>query len=1171
MQIGISNRVGVGVVVPVFISSENDVLILTDEGLGQRRDKKGATLGDIHMFFPIRVMGQRAGRGVALMPWFSLPSGNPGRFLGDRRPGMGASVVGSWIAGPLGVHMDLGPELRGNQNVLNIAGGLGVRASAGVSYAPRKWIGLHAESRVEAPFAKTRSDVDSAPLSGVPIELFGAVRGAHPAGVWMVLGGGLGVGKGAGAANRRLFLGVGGWFEAKTEPSVVEQKAGPQWMVIRSPKGNPVPGARVYVDDALHGQADADGRVPIGDVANRSRLRIEAPGFGPVLLEKTKSSTDPVAVVLRWLPATVQLFIRNQDGEAVAGEVEVKEASGALAAELEGPGQWSVTPGVWTVKVKAEGHGVQERTLEVAQGVQDAGVVELILLPKEGDGRLDMRLATPEGRPISGAVVHIGGRPIGTTGSAGDVHVGGLADQPVELVVQAVGFNDQHIAHIPSTTSDVFHAVMNRQEGSVQIRVRTAEGPAQDASVRLMGPDRLGPFPMGHLGERTFVLRPGRWDLLVSSPKHGMQERSLQIVERSVGLLVVDVVLVPAEDGTAELELRVVDVQGKAVAGAKVALDGQALGATSNGGGLRMSNLLPGLRQIEVHGDFLRSTGPMELVLVEGVAARTVVVQWKPGSTAVSALTPLGPARDGRVRFQGPEETSVTELGASGRRLYSLAQGEWHVLVSSPSWGLQERSLVIPADSQSLHHVDVVFQEMEAGGADLELEVLNPEGAPVAGAEIVLDGQLLGRSSSEGTVQLRQLAAGVRQLVVRADLYADLKGKSLTLKPGEQTVSVGLKWRAGATRVRVSSQGEAVSDAMVRFAGETYRPPSPVDRNGEFIAVLEPGSWELLVSSATHGLHQQTIVSSAVPAVLTEVEIELPATRGQLNETLVRIQDPDGHPVQNATLSVADQVVRTLGAGGMTVWSNPEGEKGPVVEVTAPHFETVQLTGLGQALGYSERVVTLPWTPIPVQLRAVNAQREPVSALVRLEGPGEVTPQKTGPEGELALDLRPGRWTVLVTSKGLGTAGQTLELKPGVPSEPIEVMLQTSGLVLESGVVRLRERVHFEVDSAKLGAGAREMLTEAANTLRAHPEWLLVEVQGHTDSSGSLIYNQQLSEDRAEAVRAMMVELGVAPERVLARGYGRTRPIQANDTADGRSENRRVEFEVRETVEDEKP
>jgi OOP family OmpA-OmpF porin len=84
-------------------------------------------------------------------------------------------------------------------------------------------------------------------------------------------------------------------------------------------------------------------------------------------------------------------------------------------------------------------------------------------------------------------------------------------------------------------------------------------------------------------------------------------------------------------------------------------------------------------------------------------------------------------------------------------------------------------------------------------------------------------------------------------------------------------------------------------------------------------------------------------------------------------------------------------------------------------------------------------------------------------------------------------------------------------------------------------------------------------MDEALAILKANP-MLTAEVQGHTDSTASAKYNQDLSEARARAVRDYFIKQGIAPGRIRAIGFGETRPVASNDSPEGRALNRRVEL-----------
>lgn len=103
------------------------------------------------------------------------------------------------------------------------------------------------------------------------------------------------------------------------------------------------------------------------------------------------------------------------------------------------------------------------------------------------------------------------------------------------------------------------------------------------------------------------------------------------------------------------------------------------------------------------------------------------------------------------------------------------------------------------------------------------------------------------------------------------------------------------------------------------------------------------------------------------------------------------------------------------------------------------------------------------------------------------------------------------------------------------------------------------EGVTFETGRAVLTAASQSILDRVAESLVASPE-VNVEVQGHTDNTGSLANNNRISQQRADAVRQYLISKGVAAARLTARGYGPSQPKVPNTTADGRAQNRRVEL-----------
>jgi OOP family OmpA-OmpF porin len=101
--------------------------------------------------------------------------------------------------------------------------------------------------------------------------------------------------------------------------------------------------------------------------------------------------------------------------------------------------------------------------------------------------------------------------------------------------------------------------------------------------------------------------------------------------------------------------------------------------------------------------------------------------------------------------------------------------------------------------------------------------------------------------------------------------------------------------------------------------------------------------------------------------------------------------------------------------------------------------------------------------------------------------------------------------------------------------------------------------VHFDFDKYNIRPQDAAVLEEAAGVLKQHPN-VNVNVNGYCDSIGTVRYNLRLSQRRADSVVKYLADHGVAENRLIPHGYGKTHFVASNRTAEGRAQNRRVEL-----------
>ena len=135
---------------------------------------------------------------------------------------------------------------------------------------------------------------------------------------------------------------------------------------------------------------------------------------------------------------------------------------------------------------------------------------------------------------------------------------------------------------------------------------------------------------------------------------------------------------------------------------------------------------------------------------------------------------------------------------------------------------------------------------------------------------------------------------------------------------------------------------------------------------------------------------------------------------------------------------------------------------------------------------------------------------------------------------------------------------QIKQLKEQTAGSGVDVTPTDNGQAI---LVNLPNGVTFDTDSTMIKPAFRDTLDRVAQSLVQYPN-SLIDVYGHTDSTGGTAYNQTLSENRARAVADYLSSRGVAPARGRSPGVGECQPVASNATEEGRSANRRVEIKI---------
>lgn len=359
------------------------------------------------------------------------------------------------------------------------------------------------------------------------------------------------------------------------------------------------------------------------------------------------------------------------------------------------------------------------------------------------------------------------------------------------------------------------------------------------------------------------------------------------------------------------------------------------------------------------------------------------------------------------------------------------------------------------------------------------------------------------------------------------------------VKQVEKVVSLAPPQRFVRGFVHEKDKAEGVPDAIVRYEGRELTAMA-TGTDGRFTSqTLEPGTY-------TFAVHADGFKDG-------QCQVTVPATQGAA---------PMGAPP----------------ASGPAMGPAPMGPGAPMGAAPMGPGAPMGGPGMPPAAGMPPQSNAPSYFEVDCPLEALPRTGNLFGKVLDAEGNSGVASAKVevtdaqGKHLEITTDagggfrfegVTPGTVTIKIEADGYMMHVQTADVRPR-EDQRVEAIVHKrpkQGLVeIGANEIRIKQQIHFETDSAKIQGDSTGLLEEIADVMVRNPRLKRIEIQGHTDNSGTADHNKTLSEQRASAVREWLIAHGVEPSRLVAKGYGQERPVAPNVTAAGKARNRRVQF-----------
>ena len=662
--------------------------------------------------------------------------------------------------------------------------------------------------------------------------------------------------------------------------------------------GRPIEDATISLGDRDIGTTGSGGDLVVAGLqAGEQVVNVRSNRYGsavetPVAL--TPGEAEEVVLTLDWQPGSVLVQVEGPDGKPTEAQVRLTgpEALPERAIGTDGEELFTLRPGEWEVEVLSPTLAPQARSITVTDTPGEVTNLRITLLPEEsGDSALDLRVVDPDGLPVTDLSVTLDGSSVGRTGPDGTlslrklqrgirfVQIQGDLVVPRLTEVELVGERQ---------TADV---VVWWVDGVVDVHVEDVEGRPLNAQITPHGAEALPTFYTGLDGFERTVLPAGPWALDASFGELSPRSRYVEVPFGTHRRMVVTFQLEEPPPEVGRLTVVVRDPTGDAPDQATVQL-GDGSPETITNGFFQLEGVATGELVVTVDGVGLAET--TETVLVEEKTEVVVEPAWDVGAVRVATTGPEGPL-DALLEVRGPRNLPPIEL-TGGKRVLELAPGTWTLSASHTGLGTVEEVITVP-DTPGLLSVDLV---LEKEAPKLLVDVTAPDQAPVANAEVKVDGQTVGRTDDSGRITLdprAQLPDGTK---VRKEAVVQVVPEDPKLAPievvlppsrGEQELDLVVPYAARQVEVElVTPTGSQVEAAeLMAFGDETIEGTA---ENGKGTLALEPGSYTVTGRTADGQVGTTRVTVPVDPAEEARVEVLLDKVEASSDGTILRPVSP---------------------------------------------------------------------------------------------------------------------------------------------------------------------------------------------------------------------------------------------------------------------------------------